>query len=174
MAGMVSDGDDSSMFPDAFIPLGQVPATANRLQRAAGELRQQASSPGAVPRLPVTLSHLDEALDQLAASMRLMAEATAEWCGEDGASVSEDRLEPEARALLWHLRLVAYTLIESRDACNATREWAERMLENPATEMRGLSVASTNHGGARANALSRRSAKGMHERVRETVSAAHS
>ena len=65
------------MFPDAFIPLGQVPATAARLERAAGELRERAGSPYAVPRLPVTLAHLEGALDELAATMRLLAEAAA-------------------------------------------------------------------------------------------------
>jgi hypothetical protein len=163
------------MVSDAFIPLGQVPATANRLQRTAGELRQQAGSPDAVPSLPVTLTHLDDALDQLAASMRQMAEAAAEWCGEDGATASEDRLKPEARALLWHLRLVADTLSESRDACNATREWAERMLENPATETHDPCMALTNGRGVRASAVSRRSAaERMDGRVHGTVSAARS
>ena len=73
------------MFPDAFIPLGQVPATAARLDRAAAELRQRAGAPNAVPRLPITLSHLEDAFDQLAASMRLLAEAAAEWCATNDA-----------------------------------------------------------------------------------------
>jgi hypothetical protein len=118
----------AGMFPDAFIPLGQVPATANRLQRAAGELQQAAGSPCAVPSLPVTLAHVEEALDQLADSMKLMAEAVDEWCGKDAAIVDEDTLPPEARALLWHLRAVADTLIDSRDDCSVTREWARRLL----------------------------------------------
>ena len=68
------------MFPDAFIPLGQVPATAARLDRTATELRDRAGSPDAVPRLPVTLAHLEAAFDGLAAAMRQLAEAAAEWC----------------------------------------------------------------------------------------------
>jgi len=100
MVGRSPDSDDGSMFPDAFIPLGQVPAAASRLERAADELRQRAGSPNAVPSLPATLAHIEEALDRLAASMRLMAHAAAEWCGEDGARVEEDALPPEARAAL--------------------------------------------------------------------------
>ena len=134
------DNDDGSMFPDAFIPLGQVPATASRLERAADELRQRAGSPNAVPSLPATLAHIETALDQLAASMRLMAHAAAEWCGEDGARVEEHALPPEARALLWHLRAVADTLIESRDGCSATREWARRLLDEAAANSHGPSV----------------------------------
>ena len=53
------------MVPDAFIPLGQVPTTASRLERAADELRSRADSPSAVPSLPLTLSHLERALDEL-------------------------------------------------------------------------------------------------------------
>ena len=134
------DNDDGSMFPDAFIPLGQVPAAASRLERAADDLRQRAGSPNAVPSLPATLAHIETALDQLAASMRLMAHAAAEWCGDDGARVEEHALPPEARALLWHLRAVADTLIESRDGCPATREWARRLLDEAAANSHRPSV----------------------------------
>jgi hypothetical protein len=118
------------MFPDAFIPLGQVPAVTARLERAAGELRDRAGSPAAVPSLPATLTHLEEALDQLSASTRLMAEAAAEWCAEE--IPDEATLPPEARALLWHLRALAERLGDARDGCPATRAWARRMLERRA------------------------------------------
>ena len=39
------DNDDGSMFPDAFIPLGQVPAAASRVERAADELRHLHRAP---------------------------------------------------------------------------------------------------------------------------------
>jgi nucleotide-binding universal stress UspA family protein len=122
------------MFPDAFIPRGQVPATANRLKRAAGELRERAGSPCAVPSLPITLGHLEEAFDDVATSMRLMAEAAAEWCGADDAGRDDGTLPPEARALRWHLRAVAETLGESRDGCAATVDWARRMLDDAAAD----------------------------------------
>jgi len=118
------------MFPDAFIPLGQVPATAARLERAAGDLRERAGSPYAVPRLPVTLAHLEDAFDELAATMRLLAEAAAEWCDPDEAD--EGTLPPEARALLWRLRSVADTLTDARDGCLTARPWACRLLERAA------------------------------------------
>ena len=146
------DNDDGSMFPDAFIPLGQVPAAASRLERAADELRQRAGSPNAVPSLPATLAHIETALDQLAASMRLMAHAAAEWCGEDGARVEENALPPDARALLWNLRAVADTLIESRDGCPATREWARRLLDEAAANSHRPSVTPASE---RASALRR-------------------
>lgn len=120
------------MFPDAFIPLGQVPATAARLDRAAAELRERAGSPHAVPRLPVTLTHLEDAFDQLAATMRLLAEAAAQWC--DTKDPDERTLPPDAAALLWHLRSVADTLTDARDGCRTSRAWAHKLLEHAAPE----------------------------------------
>jgi hypothetical protein len=117
------------MFPDAFIPLGQVPATASRLERAADELRSRADSPSAVPSLPLTLRHLEGALDELGTCMRQLAAAAVEWSDPDGAIADESTLTPEARALIWHLRAVADTLGEARGGCLASREWARRMLE---------------------------------------------
>ena len=119
------------MFPDAFIPLGQVPATAARLDRTATELRDRAGSPDAVPRLPVTLAHLEAAFDGLAAAMRQLAEAAEEWCDTDA---DEGTLPPEAQALMWHLRSVAGTLTDARDGCMITRPWADRLLEHAAPE----------------------------------------
>ena len=65
------------MFPDAFILRGQVPATAAQLHRAAAELRERAGGQDAVRTLPVTLAHLQDAFDELAAAMRLLAEGAA-------------------------------------------------------------------------------------------------
>lgn len=132
MVGRAAASEDRSMFPDAFIPLGQVPATAARLDRAAAELRERAGSPHAAPRLPVTLTHLEDAFDQLAATMRLLAEAAAEWC--DTKDPDERTLPPEAGALLWHLRSVADTLIDARDGCLASRAWALKLLERATPE----------------------------------------
>ena len=120
------------MFPDAFIPLGQVPATAARLERAAGELRERAGSPYAVPKLAVTLDHLEGAVDELAATMRLLAEATAAWCDPEGAD--EGAVPPEARALLRRLRSVADTLTDARDGCLTAVPRAHRLLERAAPE----------------------------------------
>ena len=164
--------DDGSMFPDAFIPLGQVPATADRLQRAADELRRHAGSPNAVPSLPVTLAHVEEALDQLALSMRAMAQAAGEWCGVDGVGVDEDMLQPEAQALLWHLRAIADLLVRSRDACPATREWAHRLLESAAAEPRRPCLSSPSDRGSRASALPRRGGAGIGGQVQRTASGA--
>ena len=130
MVGRAAASEDRHMFPDAFIPLGQLPATAARLERAARELQEQAGSPDAVPRLPVTLAHLEATFDELAAAMRLLAEATAEWCAADEAD--EDTLPPEASALLWHLRAVANTLTDAHDGSLITRHWAQQLLEHAA------------------------------------------
>jgi hypothetical protein len=132
MVDRAAASEDHSMFPDAFIPLGQVPATAARLDRAAAELRERAGSSSAVPRLPVTLAHLEATFDDLAATMRLLAEAVAEWCATDAAG--EGALTPEASALLWHLRSVADTLTDAHDGCQTTRDWAEKLLEHAARE----------------------------------------
>lgn len=122
------------MFPDAFIPLGQVPAAAARLQRTAGELRERAGSPSAVPRLPVTLAHLEDAFDELAATMRLLGEATAEWCHTHDPAADQGTLPPEARALSWHLRAAADALSESSESCLASREWARQLLDDAIPE----------------------------------------
>ena len=122
------------MFPDAFIPLGQVPATAGRLERAAGELRSRAGSPAAVPSLPVTSAHLEGTFDELGMCMRQFAEAAAEWSDPGDATGEERTLPPEARALIWHLHAVAESLEEARDRCRATTEWTRRMLESRAAE----------------------------------------
>jgi hypothetical protein len=132
MVRAAAASEDRSMFPDAFIPLGQVPAIAARLERAASELHERAGSPDAVPRLPVTLAHLQAALDELAASIRLLAEAATEWCDPDEAD--EGALPPEAGALLWHLRSVADTLTDARDGCRIARPWADQLLERAAPE----------------------------------------
>ena len=166
------DNEDGSMFPDAFIPLGQVPATASRLERAADELRQRAGSPNAVPSLPVTLVSVEEALDQLAESMRVMAQAAAEWCAQDGANVDEDALQPEAQALLWHLRAVADMLVQSRAACSSTREWARRLLAAAAAEPRRHRVTPASDRGPRASAWARRGGTGTGGRVHATGSGA--
>ena len=132
MVRAAAASEDRSMFPDAFIPRGQVPATAARLHRAAAELRERAGSPYAVPTLPVTLAHLEDAFDELAATMRLLAEGAAGWCGMDDADAGT--LPPEASALLWHLRSVADTLTDARDGCLASRPWAHELVERAAPE----------------------------------------
>jgi nucleotide-binding universal stress UspA family protein len=137
MVSSAPASDAHSMFPDAFIPLafiplGQVPATAARLQRTAHELRARAGSPSAVPSLPVTLAHLEDAFDELAATMRLLAEAAAEWC--DGDDADGGTLPPAARALSWHLRAAADALSESSKSCLASREWTRRLLDDAIPE----------------------------------------
>ena len=132
MVRAAAASEDRSMFPDAFIPRGQVPATAARLHRAAAELRERAGSSYAVPTLPVTLAHLEDAFDELAATMRLLAEVAAGWCGMDDADAGT--LPPEASALLWHLRSVADTLTDARDGCLASRPWAHELVERAAPE----------------------------------------
>ena len=122
------------MFPDAFTPLGQVPATANRLRRAAEELGRGAGSPDAVPNLPITLGHAEAALDQLADSLNLMAVAVVDWCAETDLTVHEDALPVEARALRSSLWEVADALVDARDAVPATREWARQTVATAAAE----------------------------------------
>ena len=127
MVRAAAASEDRRMFPDTFIPRGQVPATAARLHRAAAELRERAGSQYAVPTLPITLAHLEDAFDELAATMRLLAEGAAEWCGMDDADAGT--LPPEASALLWHLRSVADSLTHAGDGCLASRPWAHQLLE---------------------------------------------
>jgi hypothetical protein len=97
----------------------------------------------AVSALPVTLTHVQEALNLLAVSIRWMAYAAADPCGEDGPSVDEDSAPPEARALRWHLRSTAEALRDAREACSASEEWSRRLLGEPleADEDTGPSTA---------------------------------
>ena len=135
MSGRHLNGDDRGMDPVVSTP-AYVAATASRLRRAAGELQQWAGSPDAVPSVPLTLAHVEDALDRLATGMQLMARSVDGWCGEDGAIPGENALHPEARALSHQLRAIADTLIDARDACPATCEWARRLLGDAATELR--------------------------------------
>lgn len=121
--------DQTKGFPaphgDAVSPA----ATAHELQRAAGALQAQALSTVAVDALPVTIAHLQEALDRLSVSMELRAHAVAAWCGKPENVVADESLPSEARALRWHLRNTARALRASRDACSANREWSQRLLD---------------------------------------------
>jgi hypothetical protein len=78
------------------------------------------------------LAHLGDSFDELAAAMRLLAEAAAEGCDMDDAD--EGSLPPEASALLWHLRSVADTLTDARNGCLTSRRWAQKLLERAASE----------------------------------------
>jgi len=120
--------DDQGMDPDVTTP-AYVAASASRLGRAAGELQQWASSPDAVPSLPVALAHVEEALDRLAGSMQLMAASVQRWCSDD-----EGAVKPEPRALGHQLRAIADTLIDARDACPPACEWARRLVGDDAVE----------------------------------------
>jgi hypothetical protein len=106
--------------------------SAHQLQRAAGTLQTHSGNPDAVPTHPITLAHIEEALDRLAVAMGQMANAVSEWCGERGAIVEEGVLPPEARALRWHLQAAADTLRDSEVACTVSREWARRLHAVPA------------------------------------------
>jgi hypothetical protein len=77
------------------------------------------------------LAHLGDTFDELAAAMRLLAQAAADWCGTDDG---EGTLPPEASALLWHMRSTADTLADARDGCLTTRRWAQQLVEHTAPE----------------------------------------
>lgn len=112
-------------------PCHALPASADQLQRAAEALREHAGSAHAVPTMPVTLSHVEETLDLLAAGIQRMAHAVTDWCGEDDQSIDEEALPPEARALCWHLGTTAKALRASREACSTSGDWSRRLLAEP-------------------------------------------
>jgi hypothetical protein len=99
--------------------------SAHDLQRAAGDIQQRASATGTVPALPVALAHVEEALDRLATSMVMTAEAVQEWAGEP----TPDALAPDARALRWHLHHLATRIRGAQEACPDGRRWARELLE---------------------------------------------
>jgi hypothetical protein len=79
-------------------PRHALPASAYHLQCAAEALHSQSCGAHAVSALPVTLTHVQEALNLLAVSIRWIAYAAADSCGEDGPSVDEDSLRPQSVA----------------------------------------------------------------------------
>jgi hypothetical protein len=142
MSGRAGNGDHRGMDHDVSTP-AHVAATASRLRRAAGQLQQWAGSPDAVPSLPVTLAHVEDAVDLLATSMQLMARSVDDWSAEHGALAGEDEPQPEARALRHQLRAIADTLIDARDAYPATCEWARRLLGDTAIDLLRPAAADT-------------------------------
>jgi hypothetical protein len=103
-------------------------SSAHELQQAAGRLQSHAARADAVSTYGITLAHVEEAVDRLAAALDQMAYAVAEWCGESDAVVEEPALSPEARALRWHLHAAAANLRTSEAACTASRDWTRRLL----------------------------------------------
>jgi hypothetical protein len=120
-----------------------VAAAASRLRRAAGDLQRWVDTPDAVSSLPVALGHVEDALDQLATSMQLMARSVEGWRAEGDAIPDEDALQPEARALRHQLRTISDMLIDARDGCPAACEWARRLLGDAATEHLRPAAAET-------------------------------
>jgi len=108
---------------------------AHQLQRAAGGVLRNASSPDAVPALPVALAHLEEALDRLSTSMVKAAQAVEDWPG--AAETDASTLSSDARALRWHLYHLATRLRGAEGACPDARRWARQLLDgasdNPLT-----------------------------------------
>ena len=144
MASPAASGHHRGMNSNASTP-AYVAASASRLRRSAGELRNWAGSPDAVPSLPVTLAHVEDALDQIAESMQLMArsvESGHRTPGDNAASA-------EARALDYQLRTIATSLIEARDACPAACEWARRLVAESAADRPQSAAASTSPTGPR-------------------------
>jgi hypothetical protein len=103
-----------------------IAGSAHQLQRAAGGMQKRASDPEAVPALPVTLSHLEEALERLSTGAVKLAQAVEDWNGEP------DALPPEARALRWHLFHLASRLRGAQEACPETRRWAREVVPQDA------------------------------------------
>ena len=108
-------------------------SSADQLQRAARALEQHARAREAVPGFPVTIGHLQEALDQLARGMGCMAQAVVDWCRDQDPNVDEDSLPPNAFALRWHLHAAAQALRASETACASSREWSRRLLDDELT-----------------------------------------
>jgi hypothetical protein len=104
-----------------------VGASAERLQRAAGDLLERSGTHAAVQELPTTLEHLQEVLDRLATSLVRMAEAVAERPEPPGATAGRGGLPPDARALVWHLHDVATHVRASSTACDGARQWADEL-----------------------------------------------
>jgi hypothetical protein len=77
-------------------------------------------------RIPITLSHLEEALERLSTGAVKLAQAVEDWNGEP------DALPPEARALRWHLFHLASRLRGAQEACPETRRWAREVVPQDA------------------------------------------
>ena len=118
------------MFPDAFIPLGQVPATAARSERAAAN-----SANGRAIRTPSQSSRSRWPISK--APSTSSPRRCGSWLkprrsGATRMTLTHGTLPPEASALLWHLRSVADTLTDARDGCLTSRRWAHSCSSAPA------------------------------------------
>jgi hypothetical protein len=97
--------------------------------------------PDAVRTLPMTLAYVDECIDELAASMLVLAQAVGEYAHPPDTDLDDDVLSPEARALRWHLHEVASRLRASQRACPSARLWANDLLATRPAEGRAWSDA---------------------------------
>jgi hypothetical protein len=148
MARPAASGHHRGMNSDASAS-AYVAASASRLRRAAGELREWAGSPDAVPSLPITLAHVEDALDQIAESMQLMARSIESGHGARGAIAEDNAAGAEAHNLDLQLQLIATSLMDARDACPSACEWARRLVAMAAADRSQSAPASTSWPGPR-------------------------
>jgi hypothetical protein len=97
-------------------------AAAEAVRLAAHELQLRAGAADAVPDLPATLAHVEDAVSRLATAMQVTGEAVLQRSVDE-----DDRPTPEARALSWHLYFLAARLRAAQEAGPAARDWALRL-----------------------------------------------
>jgi len=131
--GMISEQHDESA----------APMSAGRLAEAAAGLRATGAAPHELDALPLTLSHVGDAIDDLASGMLVLGETVARSSGPADASLDLDHLPPEARALCWHLHELAARLRAARASAATAHDWSRDLAQRraAASELAGVPFA---------------------------------
>jgi hypothetical protein len=99
-------------------------ASAEQLAAAAARLRRDLAGLDAIEALPLTLSRVGDAIDDLASGVLILGETVARSSGLDDPSPDLDHLPPEARALCWHLHELAARLRAARASVETAHDWS--------------------------------------------------
>ena len=135
MASPAASGHDRGMNSNASIA-----ASASRLRRSAGELRNWAGSPGCEGSKPSR--HLGSRRGRTRPDRRKHA-AHGALGRKRAPRTRRQRGGGEARALDYQLRTIATSLIEARDACPAACERARRLVAESVADRPQSAAAST-------------------------------
>lgn len=102
-----------------------VATSAGQLAQAAESLRATVAEPQVPHTLPLTLSRVGDAIDDLAGGMLVLCETVARSTGLADVHPSLDHhLSPEARALCWHLHELAAQLRAARASAATAHGWS--------------------------------------------------
>ena len=109
-------------------------ASAEELATVAAQLRHDLAGLDAMEALPVTLSRVGDAIDELASGVLVVGETVARSSGPADLSLDLDHLPPEERALCWHLHELAARLRAARASVATAHHWSRDLARRRAGE----------------------------------------